>query len=74
MANCFAISSDARWIASASKDNTVVVWDARSAMRQCALLGHEDIVLSVDFSPSGKSFATGSWDHYVSLWRYTGTD
>jgi len=43
-------------------------------MRQCTLLGHEDHIYSIDFSPAGTHLATGSRDGRAALWRYTSTE
>ena len=67
---CVAISPDARWIASASCDKTVILWETCSAVRQRTLVGHEDVVVSVDFSPAGTYLAVGSRDGHSTIWRY----
>jgi WD40 repeat protein len=51
-----AFSPDGKTIASASRDQTVLLWDADSGTRKTTLKGHTDQVLSVAFSPDGKSF------------------
>ena len=35
---------------------------------ECPVAGHSRRVYSVDFSPDGKQFASGSDDHLVKIW------
>jgi WD40 repeat protein len=63
-----AFSPDGKTIASASRDQTVLLWDADSGTRKTTLKGHTDQVLSVAFSPDGKTIATASSDSTARLW------
>jgi WD40 repeat protein len=41
----------------------IFVWN-----QDCPVAGHPGVVLSIDFSPDGKQFASGSWDTLVKIW------
>ena len=55
-----AFSPDGKWLATASQDNTVRVWDAATGKGVAVLRGHTGYVLSVAFSPDGKRLASSS--------------
>jgi nucleoside transporter len=61
-------SPDGKWIASASDDDSVMIWDAESGQPMRTLKGHTDDVNSVSFSPDGKWIASGSDDNTVKVW------
>jgi len=60
------------FLASASFDTTVKLWD--SVQKTCVktLAGHSEAVLSLDYSPSGNLLATGSQDKSVCIWDTNG--
>jgi tetratricopeptide (TPR) repeat protein len=66
MAVCF--SPDGHRLASASEDQTVKVWDARTGQEVLTLRGHTDVVRSVCFSPDGRRLASASADGTVKVW------
>jgi WD40 repeat protein len=68
-----SFSPDGKTIATASADNTVILWDS-TGEQKLILRGHKGAVRSVSFSPDGKTIVTGSGDRTVILWdSYTST-
>jgi WD40 repeat protein len=65
-----AFDADGGRVASASKDNLVKVWDARTGRDVAACKGHEGAVLRLAFSPDGKTLAAGGHGR-VLLWDLT---
>jgi WD40 repeat protein len=63
-----AFSPDGQRLATASRDKTAKVWDARTGQELRALKGHTDDVTSVAFSPDGQRLATTSGDGTARVW------
>ena len=55
-------------LASASFDNTAIIWEMPSGKLIHTLRGHSDDVLEVSFSPDSKFVATASSDGSVKVW------
>ncbi|CAK7564112.1 MAG: proteinral transcription repressor [Sporothrix epigloea] len=65
-----ALTPDAQWVMSGSKDRGVQFWDPRTGNTQLMLQGHKNSVISVAPSPMGGYFATGSGDMRARIWSY----
>ena len=64
-----AFSPDGKRIVSASRDNTLRLWDVHTGQSIGEpLQGHQSPVLSVAFSPDGNRIISASWDQTLRLW------
>ena len=55
-------------VASGSRDNTVIIWDAASGQQLSTLKGHTGWVMSVTWSPKGDQLASASNDKSIIIW------
>jgi WD40 repeat protein len=65
-----AYSPDGKWIASASMDHTVRLWQAASGQPGPVLRGHTDEVYAAAFSPNGRELASSGYDGSVLIWDF----
>ncbi|KAI0175668.1 WD40 repeat-like protein [Hypoxylon sp. FL1284] len=67
------ISPDGQWIASASADATIRIWEAATGAHMDTLVGHVAGVSAVAWAPDSQTLASGSDDKSIRLWdRVTG--
>jgi WD40 repeat protein len=66
--NHLAFSPDGRFLASASNDKSVRLWNLATGKETHQFLGHLKQVHSIAFSPDGKRLASGAEDAIVKIW------
>ena len=66
-----AFSPDGTTLASASRDNTLKLWDITTGTEIRSFAGHTDAVWGVAFSPDGTTLASASRDNTLKLWDIT---
>jgi WD40 repeat protein len=60
-------STDARYIASAGADGSVLVWDVTTG-NLVTILGHQALASSVCFGPDRNTLVSSGWDGTVRVW------
>jgi WD40 repeat protein len=63
-----AYSADGKWLATASLDKTVIIWDAKTGQELKTLIGHKGPVYPVAFSPVGQRVLSGDATGVAILW------
>ncbi|WP_375562548.1 OmpA family protein [Bernardetia sp. OM2101] len=61
-------SPDGKWIASASLDRTIIIWDVETGILRHRLYAHSASVYEVTFNQKGDLLASASEDGTVCLW------
>ena len=67
--NSLVFNPDGSMFATASDDNTVLLWDSKTGVNLGRLRGHGNDVNDVSFNPDGQILATASDDNTVRLWN-----
>jgi WD40 repeat protein len=63
-----AVSPDSNFVATASKDKSIKLWELSTAREIRSFLGHEMTVSSIDISADGRVLLSGSYDKSARLW------
>jgi WD40 repeat protein len=66
-----AFSPDGKFLASASSDSTIKLWDVSNNSCIRTLAGHTDEVFSISFSPDARFLASAGADETIRFWSVT---
>ncbi|EHK19948.1 uncharacterized protein TRIVIDRAFT_46863, partial [Trichoderma virens Gv29-8] len=69
-----AVSNDNTWLASASSDRSIKIWNAATGKCETTLKGHSNCVNSVVFSHCGKRVMSASSDKTIKSWDIVSGD
>ena len=64
-----AFSPNGQMLASASRDQTVRLWNVNTGRLLHTLTDPTHEVLSVAFSPDGQTLASADWDGHIHVWN-----
>ena len=67
-ATSISYSPSGRWLAVGSSNGDITVWDAQLKRRYYSLVGHNNTVHALAFSPDEQFLVSGSFDCTVRLW------
>ncbi|MFY0572661.1 SIR2 family protein [Archangium lansingense] len=64
-----AVTPDGRRVVSASRDNTLKVWELETGREVSTLEGHGDSVSGCAVTPDGRRVVSASWDNTLKVWE-----
>ena len=68
-ASDLAISPDGKWVATASLDSTIIIWDMVDGVISRHWISHGyKMVICLTFSPDGRYLLSGGYDSKIKIW------